>query len=176
MNAFGFVGKSGCGKTTLICKLIRYFSTEGFKIGTFKHAHKGFQLDYPGKDSYRFKDSGAAAVCLISPTQSAMIIDNQLSEEMVFQKFFEFMKPLGYDFIFVEGLKQWDLLPKFCFVERLEEAGKILEGLVNCVGVITKTKETKDFWECRPVFFRDDVAALGSFIRHWDPTVPLRKK
>ncbi|WP_134440476.1 molybdopterin-guanine dinucleotide biosynthesis protein B [Methylacidiphilum caldifontis] len=167
MTVFGFVGRSGCGKTTLICKLIRYFSSNGLRVGAFKHAHKGFQLDYPGKDSYSLKEAGASAVCLLSGNQSAMIFDYGCPQEMIFQQLVKFLNTLGCDILFIEGLKKESHFPKLCFVERVEESELSLKEVVSCVGLITQTKESKDFWENKPVFFRDDVSAISSFILHW---------
>jgi len=67
------VGHSNAGKTTLIEKLLPELSRRGYRAATVKHAHHGFQMDRPGKDSWRHQAAGAAAVILIGPEQMAVV-------------------------------------------------------------------------------------------------------
>ena len=53
MNVFGFTGRSGSGKTTLIEKLIPIFTSTGLRVSVIKHTHHDFDVDQPGKDSWR---------------------------------------------------------------------------------------------------------------------------
>lgn len=69
------VGYSGSGKTTLMVNLIRCFARRGLRVGTIKHDAHGFNIDHPGKDSYRHKDAGATASLISSPTQVALVAD-----------------------------------------------------------------------------------------------------
>jgi molybdopterin-guanine dinucleotide biosynthesis protein B len=69
------VGNSGVGKTTLIEKLIPEFTRRGFSVGTIKHDIHGFQLDKPGKDSWRHKQAGASVTLISSPHQIGMVMD-----------------------------------------------------------------------------------------------------
>lgn len=62
----GFVGSSGSGKTTLIAALIPYLAQAGLRVGVLKHARHGFDLDRPGKDSFRAREAGAAQVLVAS--------------------------------------------------------------------------------------------------------------
>jgi len=64
--AIGFFGESGSGKTTLIEHLIAHFHAAGLSVAAVKHAHHGFDIDRPGKDSYRFRQAGAAQVLVAS--------------------------------------------------------------------------------------------------------------
>jgi len=64
-NVFIFVGHSGCGKTTLIEKLLRELSGRGLRVAVIKHAHHRVVLDTPGKDSWRYKQAGAAISMLV---------------------------------------------------------------------------------------------------------------
>ena len=70
-----FVGSSGSGKTTLLEKLIPELTRLGFKVGTIKHDVHGFEMDKPGKDSWRHKQAGAAVSMISSPVQIAMVMD-----------------------------------------------------------------------------------------------------
>ena len=62
MKTFGFAGWSGSGKTTLIEKLIPLFVQRGLRVSLIKHAHHSFDVDVPGKDSYRHRHAGATQV------------------------------------------------------------------------------------------------------------------
>jgi molybdopterin-guanine dinucleotide biosynthesis adapter protein len=63
---------SNSGKTTLIEKIIPLLKSRGLRIGVVKHAHAGFELDQPGKDSWRFREAGADAVMIIGPDGLAL--------------------------------------------------------------------------------------------------------
>jgi len=75
LKAIGFVGSSGAGKTTLIERLIARFSRAGLRVAAIKHAHHGFDIDRPGKDSYRFRAAGAAQVLIASGQRWALLSD-----------------------------------------------------------------------------------------------------
>ncbi|WP_374339989.1 molybdopterin-guanine dinucleotide biosynthesis protein B [Methyloversatilis sp.] len=66
MKVFGFAGYSGSGKTTLIEQLIPHFVMEGLTVSLVKHAHAGFDIDRPGKDSHRLREAGCTEVMLVS--------------------------------------------------------------------------------------------------------------
>ncbi|MBL7213431.1 MAG: molybdopterin-guanine dinucleotide biosynthesis protein B [Desulfobacteraceae bacterium] len=96
------VGPSGVGKTTLLEKLIPALTGQGFGVGTVKHDVHGFEIDRPGKDSYRHKHAGARVSMISSPNQIGMVMDvdhdYQLDE---LQKFFSTM-----DIVLTEGYKK----------------------------------------------------------------------
>jgi molybdopterin-guanine dinucleotide biosynthesis adapter protein len=62
---FGFVGRSGAGKTTIIAEVIECLRMDGFTVSAIKRAHDGFDLDQPGKDSWRMRQSGCREVMLV---------------------------------------------------------------------------------------------------------------
>ncbi len=69
------VGSSGVGKTTLMEKLIPELVQRGFRVGTVKHDVHGFEMDKPGKDSWRHKQAGAVVSIISSPYQIGMVRD-----------------------------------------------------------------------------------------------------
>ena len=69
------VGHSGSGKTTLVEKLVRELSGRGLHIATIKHAHHKVELDTPGKDSYRYKEAGAAMSMLLTRDALQLVAD-----------------------------------------------------------------------------------------------------
>lgn len=73
MKIFGFSGWSGSGKTTLIESLIPAFTARGLTTSVVKHTHHGFDLDKPGKDSFRFRAAGAGEVMLAGDQRWALM-------------------------------------------------------------------------------------------------------
>jgi len=71
----GFSAFSGTGKTTLLTKLIPLLKAEGLRIGLVKHAHHNFNIDHPGKDSYRLREAGASQVMVASRKLKAWICE-----------------------------------------------------------------------------------------------------
>ena len=69
------VGYSGAGKTTLMEKLIGELTRRGFRVGSIKHDVHGFEMDKPGKDSWRHKQAGACTTLISSPYQIGMVMD-----------------------------------------------------------------------------------------------------
>lgn len=72
---FSFVGHSGSGKTTLIEKLVRELSGRGLRVAVIKHAHHKVVLDTPGKDSWRYKQAGAALSMLVTANELQLVAD-----------------------------------------------------------------------------------------------------
>ena len=70
MRVIGLAGWSGAGKTTLLTRVIPHFLKEGLRVSVIKHAHHGFDVDVPGKDSHRHSLSGAAASVLVTPARA----------------------------------------------------------------------------------------------------------
>ena len=70
MHVIGIVGWKNSGKTTLVVELVRLLTERGLKIGTIKHAHHSFDIDQPGKDSYRHREAGASDVIVASGAPS----------------------------------------------------------------------------------------------------------
>jgi len=74
MRIFSFVAaSSNSGKTTLIEKVVKILTARGLRVAVIKHASKGFDLDQPGKDSWRFQQAGAHTVIVLGPDRMALI-------------------------------------------------------------------------------------------------------
>ena len=96
------VGRSDSGKTTFLEKLVPALVARGLTVGTIKHDVHGFDIDHPGKDSWRHKRSGAAATIISSPARLALIKDtdhDHALDELV--PYFA-----GYDLVLSEGYKR----------------------------------------------------------------------
>ena len=102
--AIGFVAYSGTGKTTLIEQLIAYLSRQGYKISVIKHTHHHFDMDRPGKDSYRHRESGAMEVMLVSDQRWVLMHELRDTQEPTIEEQLSKMSPC--DLVIVEGFKQ----------------------------------------------------------------------
>ena len=106
----GFAAYSGTGKTTLLCKLIPLLTAKSIHIGVVKHAHHDIDIDYPKKDSYELRQSGAMKVVVASRKRTAIINehpDNQ--EEPTLEGALKNIYTKDLDLILVEGFKLADL-------------------------------------------------------------------
>lgn len=74
MRRVHIVGRKNSGKTTLVVELVAELSSRGLRVGTIKHTHHRHELDTPGKDSFRHREAGAAAVGILSPGMSAVFV------------------------------------------------------------------------------------------------------
>ena len=97
----GLVGTSGSGKTTLALKLIAHWTATGQRVATIKHAHAGFDIDHPGKDSMRHREAGACEVLVSSPKRIAYIQERDDDEAL----FALLNRITTADIILVEGFK-----------------------------------------------------------------------
>jgi len=109
MRIIGLAGWSGSGKTTLITKLIPRLTARGISISTLKHAHHGFDLDQPGKDSFFHRAAGASEVIISSANRWAILHELRGQPEWDLAALMGKMSPV--DLVLVEGFKR-DAFPK----------------------------------------------------------------
>lgn len=109
MRIIGLAGWSGSGKTTLIAKLIPRLIARGLRVSTLKHAHHGFDLDKPGKDSFMHRVAGATEVIISSAKRWAILHELRDEPEWNMADLVAKMSPV--DLVLVEGFKR-DSFPK----------------------------------------------------------------
>lgn len=109
MRIIGLAGWSGSGKTTLIKKLIPRLIARGISVSTLKHAHHGFDLDQPGKDSFFHRTAGATEVIISSAKRWAILHELRAQPEWDMAALVRKMSPV--DLVLVEGFKR-DAFPK----------------------------------------------------------------
>jgi molybdopterin-guanine dinucleotide biosynthesis protein B len=104
MRVIGLAGWSGAGKTTLITRAIPVLLSRGLRVSTVKHAHHGFDVDIPGKDSHAHRTAGAAEVFVSSARRWAHIHELRGEAEPNLKDIFPRMSPV--DLVIVEGFKR----------------------------------------------------------------------
>jgi|CXWL01.1.fsa_nt_gi molybdopterin-guanine dinucleotide biosynthesis protein B len=106
MKIFGIAGHSGMGKTTLLERLVPAIAAQGLVVSLIKHSHKNIDIDRPGKDSYRLRESGCKEVLLLGNDRWALMHELRGADE----------PPLDYllarlqhcDLVLIEGFKNGD--------------------------------------------------------------------
>jgi molybdopterin-guanine dinucleotide biosynthesis protein B len=104
MRVFGLAGWSGSGKTTLMAALIPEFTSRGLSVSTIKHAHHTFDIDQPGKDSWRHRQAGAQEVMIASDRRWALMHELRDDPEPSLGELLERLTPV--DIVLVEGFKR----------------------------------------------------------------------
>ena len=103
MKTFGFAGYSGAGKTTLLEALIPRFVAAGLRVSLLKHAHHHFDIDRPGKDSFRLREAGCGEVMLVSDQRWALMHELRGAPEPSFDE--QVARFSDCDLLLVEGFK-----------------------------------------------------------------------
>jgi molybdopterin-guanine dinucleotide biosynthesis protein B len=103
MKVIGLAGWSGAGKTTLLTRLIPHFLKAGLRVSVIKHAHHGFDVDVPGKDSWVHRQSGATEVLVSSGVRWALMHELRGAAEPRLPELLAKMSPV--DLVVVEGFK-----------------------------------------------------------------------
>jgi molybdopterin-guanine dinucleotide biosynthesis protein B len=104
MRIIGLAGWSGAGKTTLLAKVIPHLVARGLKVSTLKHAHHGFDLDQPGKDSHVHRMAGATEVLVGSSARFALLHELRGEAEPSLGTLLRKLSPV--DLVLVEGYKR----------------------------------------------------------------------
>lgn len=104
MHIIGLAGWSGSGKTTLLTKVIPRLTQRGLAVSTIKHAHQGFDIDQPGKDSHSHRMAGATEVLVASSVRWALVHELRGATEPTLAELLAKLAPV--DLVIVEGYKR----------------------------------------------------------------------
>ncbi len=101
-----FAGYSGSGKTTLLVELVAELRHRGRMPALIKHAHCGFDMDRPGKDSHRLREAGAGQVMVVSERRWALLVENPTDGEIPLHERAKAIDSARAEFILAEGFRQ----------------------------------------------------------------------
>lgn len=157
MKVWGVVGWKNAGKTGLMERLVTEFTTRGLSVSTIKHAHHGFDVDHPGKDSYRHREAGAREVLVASAARYAVLHELRNAEEPTLDDLIARLSPV--DLVLVEGYKR-DRHPKI-EAWRSVNANALIADEDDTVRAVAADAPLK---RDQPVFDLDDTRAIADFI------------
>ncbi len=165
MKVFGLAGYSGAGKTTLLEALIPRLNSAGLKVSLIKHAHHRFDIDQPGKDSYRLREAGCSEVLLVSDHRWVLMHELRGAPEPSFEE--QIARFSDCDLVLVEGFKHTPI-PKL-EIHR-PSVGKPLiagNGVETVVAVATDEPDVLRQQTDLPILDLNDRDAIAEFIlRH----------
>jgi len=157
MYVFGIAGWSNAGKTTLIERLLPLLAQRGWRVSIVKHAHEKFDIDRPGKDTFRFREAGSHEVLISSPARWALMREHRGASEPELPELLSHLSDC--DLVLVEGYKR-EAMPKL-EVHRAANGKPLLwpddphiVALASDVTIATGL----------PQFRLDDVEAIADFI------------
>ena len=157
MRVYGVVGWKNSGKTTLMERLVSEITGRGFTVSTIKHAHHVFDVDRPGKDSYRHREAGAREVLVASGARWALMRELREEEEPPLEQLLARLAPV--DLVLIEGYKR-DAHPKV-EAHRAETGAPLIASEDSTV----KAVATNDPVEAaQPLLPLDNASAVADFI------------
>lgn len=168
MKILGIAGYSGSGKTTLIEALIPLLSLHGLVVSVIKRAHRGFDIDRPGKDSWRHREAGAQEVMLASPERWVLMRELRRDPEENLDNLLLRLSPC--DLVLVEGFKAAPI-PK---IETYRPAlGKppLYPDNVHVVAVACDRACAAPL----PMLDLNDHEAIAAYVVELMPTLPERR-
>ena len=158
MRIIGLAGWSGSGKTTLITKLIPCLIARGLRVSTLKHAHHGFDLDQPGKDSFMHRVAGATEVIVSSARRFAIL--HELRAEPEWNLGALVAKMSAVDLVMVEGFKR-DAFPKI-EIHRAENGKPLIHP--DDPHIVAIASDTPLPHVTVPVVDLDDIDAISDLV------------
>ena len=157
MRVYGVVGWKNAGKTGLMERLVAEITGRGITVSTVKHAHHSFDVDHPGKDSYRHRNAGATEVLLASRNRFALMHELREEEEPLLTDLLAKLAPV--DLVLIEGYKR-DAHAKI-EAHRAETGNPLIAPDDQTIrAVASDVPLTLD----RPVFDLNDTVAIADFI------------
>jgi molybdopterin-guanine dinucleotide biosynthesis adapter protein len=162
MKVVGFAGYSGSGKTTLVERLIPALKLRGLRVSVVKHAHHNFDIDHPGKDTWRHREAGAFEVIAASDKRLALIREfEQPAQLTVHQLLAELWD--GVDWVLVEGFKGSSLLKVEVWRESSGQPARYPHDDF-IVAIATESPDRLPVETLRPVLPLDDPDAVAQWL------------
>ncbi|MBF0609968.1 MAG: molybdopterin-guanine dinucleotide biosynthesis protein B [Magnetococcales bacterium] len=158
---FAFAAASGTGKTTLMTSVIEILSQQGLRVAALKHGHHPGEPDIPGKDSYRFRQAGAATVLFACPQRWFMIQELSHLTEPSLEEHLTRLAP-NHDLILVEGFHGGGL-PKI-LIHRQQVSPPLADELTRLAPVIAIASDVEALPTELPVLPLNDPLQIARFI------------
>jgi molybdopterin-guanine dinucleotide biosynthesis adapter protein len=157
MKRYGVVGWKNAGKTGLMERLVTEITGRGVSVSTVKHAHHSFDVDHPGKDSFRHREAGASQVLLASRNRIALMHELRGAPEPSLE---DLLAQLALvDLVLIEGYKR-DSHPKVEAHRAVTQNPLIAQDDPTIRAIASDTQLSSD----RPVFDLDDTVSIADFI------------
>lgn len=154
---------SGMGKTTLIAALLPVLASRGIKVSVIKQTHAEFDVDRPGKDSFRLREAGAAQVLLSSENRWVLMTEQKAdAADIRLLDMIEYLDPSLTDIILVEGFRHAPI-PKIEVSRAALGMALLADSDPHVVAVATDGKVVCEL----PVFDLNDIDAIADFVLHW---------
>ena len=158
---FGVIGWKNSGKTTLLARLIEEFTARGLTVSAIKHAHHSFEIDHEGRDSHRFRQSGARRIAVVSRHRWAMVHELRNEPEPSLQELLQHIGPC--ELVLIEGYKSGEF-PKIEARSNSSHTSDPLAPIDPYIVAIAKHCDIAADNENLPVFDLDDIPAIADFI------------
>ena len=158
MKVCGFFGASGAGKTTLMLGVIRELKAAGQRVSVIKHTHHGFDIDRPGKDSYRHREAGAFEVLIASNQRLALLREYEVEGRPTIHQLLAEMADV--DWVLVEGFGAADILRVEVWRDSLDKT-IVYPDDPFVVAIATDKPDALPEPTMRPVFGLADAAGVA---------------
>ena len=154
-RVIGIVGWKDVGKTYLVTEIIKLLVAKNYRVGSIKHAHDDFDIDKPGTDSFKHRESGSSQVIISSSRRWAKINENIDNREKSLKELVEEFENI--DIIIVEGFKN-EIHPKIEIIaNNLEISNSKIKNVIAIVSDVMLNSNT-------PVFKKNEIKSLVEFI------------
>ncbi len=163
LPVLGFCGFSGAGKTTLLTKLIPALKDQGIRASVIKHAHHNFDIDQPGKDSFKLRQAGSAQMLIASSQRWALMTETPTMKREPDLKYLltQIDSDLA-DIVLVEGFKH-EAIPKIEVYRAALNRPLLSAEDPNIIAVASDTAlATK-----QQQIDLNDIDAMVGFVKHW---------
>lgn len=158
MKVIGFAGWSGSGKTTLVERVIGCLEADGLAVSLIKHAHHEFDIDYPGKDSWRHRHAGCREVLVTSANRWAVMHELRGRPELGLDEAIAQLSPC--DLVLVEGFKRAPI-PKIEIFRAALGKPQLFPGDPHIIAVASDAPVNTTL----PQLDLNDAAVVAAFIR-----------
>ncbi|MCG9053930.1 molybdopterin-guanine dinucleotide biosynthesis protein B [Laribacter hongkongensis] len=159
VNVIGFAGYSGSGKTTLLERVVSRLTARGIRVAVVKHTHHDADFDTPGRDSWRHREAGAAAVMLVTPRQRMLIEQVPEANDAPLSGHLARLAPC--DLVIVEGFKH-EAIDKIEVVNSALGRPRLAPDDARVVAVVAD--QPAGLADALPRFHRDDVDGVVAFL------------